>query len=65
MNKNTNIIGFIGTLILFLLVVLGVEKKYINTNFKKEIHPSKKLDTQFQHLKVLLIVIQEYKFSRK
>ena len=43
MNKNTNIIGLIGTSILFLLVVLGVEKKFIQTNFKKEVHPSKKI----------------------
>jgi hypothetical protein len=43
MNKNMNIIGLIGTSILLLLVVLSVEKKYIQTNFKKEIHPSQKI----------------------
>jgi hypothetical protein len=43
MNKNINIIGLIGTLILFLLVILSVEKNNIKTNFKIEKHPVEKI----------------------
>ena len=38
-----NIIGLIGTSILFLFVVLSVEKRYIQTNVKIEKHPSERI----------------------
>ena len=43
MSENMNVIGFIITTILFLMVVLGVEKKYIHTNFKTERYPSENI----------------------
>ena len=43
MNGNINVIGFIITTILFLMVVIGVEKKYIRTNFKTERYPSERI----------------------